>query len=178
MKKKRKSMVSPTGVARWPYISTRDYKYNNEGKYSLSLEVDPKEEEGHGLLHELRVVAQEKSGIGSHVPYRRDVDRKGCPTGLYLVKFSSKFMPPVFDIHGDPLDDANIGTGTRLRVSFSLNLYGPCTLAPNGGLNLYLQAVQVFDLVEYRNGAEGFGFQVEEENEAPVFSIPEGEITA
>lgn len=142
-KNNKKTFRSPPGIARWPYIKTPDFKYDKEGKYAVSLEVDPREKGGYRLLHGLRVMAQRKYGPKAHVPYREDVDRDGRPTGKYLVKFSSKFMPRIYDRHGNILTDADIPAGAVLVVQFTPNLYGPNRLVPSGGLNLRLCAIHV-----------------------------------
>ena len=52
-----------------------------------------------------------------------------------------------------------IGNGSKVRVAYTENVYEPF----GGGINLYLNAVQVIELVEYQNkSAQAYGFDVEE----------------
>ena len=118
---------------------------------------------GKAFLSELRRVGQEEHGAEAHLPYRKEVDQETeVETGFYLVRFKTKFPPRVFDRYGDPLKpDVAVGHGSKIKVAYAHNLY-PGTSIVDAGLGLYLQAVQVYDLVEAGSLAEAYGFDVEE----------------
>jgi hypothetical protein len=89
---------------------------------------------------------------------------------------------PVFDVNGKHLE-VNIGNGSTGKVSYEI---GPKFVdGTKYGLNLYLIAAQVLNLVEYTPGtvsAEAFGFDVAEggfpgEEENP-FDDPENEFAS
>jgi hypothetical protein len=65
-------------------------------------------------------------------------------TGEVTFRLSSKFQPLVFDSKNNRLSaDVLIGGGTRANVVGAYNTY-------DGQMNLYLNAVQVIELVEYK----------------------------
>jgi hypothetical protein len=65
-------------------------------------------------------------------------------SGVTTFRLASKYQPLVFDAQNNPLpSDVLIGGGTRMNFIGAFNAY-------DGRLSLYLNAVQVIELVEYK----------------------------
>ncbi len=165
--------TSPAGVAKWCWLTKPNYKWDSDGEFSVTL-VLPKEdaepfiEKIEGQIDEL--VADLKNEGKKKVkeaprPYQDEEDEDGNPTGAIQFKFKSKAKAkpriPVYDSQGTPMENIEVWSGSKLRVSSWMNPY----VAPIGaGISMRLRAVQVLDLVSGgANGIEGFGFETEEE---------------
>jgi hypothetical protein len=72
-----------------------------------------------------------------------------------------KKIVPIFDAKGNRMpDDTALGHGSLLKISFSPTPFH--LSAKNNGVTLYLNAIQVIDLVEYQAGFGSFGFASED----------------
>lgn len=153
MAKASEVFVSPRGIARFPYLTSPDTKFDPEGKYRVDLELDASEREAKEFLMSLDKDVAEFSKDARR-PFKRDDD-----SGMYIVRFGSKFKPNVFDATRNRIpDEVNVGSGSVVKVAFEKHFYPGF----GGGMNLYLKAVQVIELVEYGGpGAEAFGFEDE-----------------
>lgn len=168
----KKVRVSPLGTAIYPHISRANTKFNPEGVYSVDLAVDPAAEGVTEFLSELHKEVRSKYPNGL-LPYKRQAE-DNKETGLILVKFKSSYPPKIYDKFGQTIDPENIiiGSGSVIQVSFISNLY---EVASKTGMNLYLQAVLVKELVEYKGGtAEDYGFKVETPAEPSLEDLSEG----
>ena len=89
---------------------------------------------------------------------------------MVLVLFRSSYPPKLFDIYGQKIEEnIIIGMGSEIQVAFVSNFYN---VAGKKGMNLYLQSVQVRELVEYKGmEAKDYGFNVEVKEEKPFEDI-------
>lgn len=151
-------LLSPESEAYFPYLQKPDTKFDAKGKFTVSLLLDPAVPEHKKFLDEIEAVAKAQFGTGATLPIRDHVDRDGNLTGKKLVKAASVYQPKVYDSANQPWNGTQkIGGGSRIRISAQLNVYK--NVAGRSGVNLYLLAVQVLDLVEpMGSGAEAYGF--------------------
>jgi len=158
MAEKKKTYISPKGKAKWPWLRKADIKYvkdDDNGKFSVALVLDPATVECEEFLALINSWSEAVEGDG--VPYK-EVD------GAILVRFASFYPPSVFDAHRNVIPpEVEVGSGSEIKVAFQPNYYKGF----GGGINLYMKAVQVIDLVAYTGAsAEDVGFD-EEDGYAP-----------
>lgn len=195
-KKKREVLVTPKGTAIWPKLTAPDTQFKKEGEYSVKLALEPsKDPKVQGFLDELQArfdayIDEVKAEVGPvkakklklNEPFTPELDEAGEETGRVLVKFgmaaqftdkktgqTKTMKPTIFDARGNPLaNPPEIGNGSVLRVSYSIGGYNTPQAT---GIKLYLNAVQIVELVEFGGGsnAKAFGFDEEEGGyEAPA----------
>lgn len=164
MSKERVLLVSPVGIAKFPYLSKPDTQFKKEGKFRVGLALNPADEKVAEFLKMLEGMVRKELPKG-RLPFVDDMDldkdkKPTIKTGKVLVKFASGFKPKMFDSLGHVLpDEVNVGSKSLIRVSFTTNIYP----AFGGGMNLYLQAVQVLELKEWKEATlDSFGFNVED----------------
>lgn len=163
-KEKKERKVTPMGLAKWAHLTTpKQYidkgKPMGEPKYCIDVVFDPKDPAWAAWAKNLQDSIKKMGGTLS--PIKKEYDQNDEETGnLYAVfKTSDKVQPRAFDKHGVLLENIKIGNGSKVRVSYIENEYK----AFGGGINLYLNAVQVLELVEYSSyNAAGYGFEVEQ----------------
>lgn len=175
-KEKKIRKITPVGEAKWAHLHTPKAPFLENGrpkgepKYQVDIIFDPKEavwdKWSADLLEAIRQMPDQidkKTGetIRKQSPIKRELDQNDQPTGRFYVtvKTSDKFKPGVFDKHGTPLNETTlVGNGSKIRVAYIENAY----TAFGGGINLYLNAVQVLELVEYSSqSATSYGFDIE-----------------
>lgn len=190
-RKKRVRLTSPAGVARYPWLVTPDTRFDEVGKYSVGLVLDPEEHaEFLARLDELADEAyenavkelkekkrhQQAKQVQRQDPYTAEYDEEGNETGKVIVKFSSKakittkdgrvidLAPKLFDAKGQPVqrEGLTIYGGSILRVNFTPNPYYVAA-TKLAGVSLQLNAVQILELVSGEADASFFGFEVEED---------------
>ena len=157
----KKFILSPDGEAVFPHLNSPDKKFDSEGKYSVTLRLDPEVPANASYLKTIEDWGKSQLGEGAALPIRDDVDTEKNQTGMKLVKYTSAYQPKLFDKDNKPLDPTKtiIGQGSIIQVSAIPNVY---KMGGKKGINLYLQAVKVRELVEpIGPGAEAFGFEVE-----------------
>lgn len=177
MAEKKERRLTPVGEAKWAHVQTPksafvDEHGNTKGqpKYQIDVVFSPGEEKwaawAKDIQDQIRALPEQedkKTGhkLAKQSPIKRELDADDNPTGRFYVTFktSDKFKPPVFDHFGRQFDGL-IGNGSKVRVSYTENIFPTF----GGGINLYLNAVQVLELVEYGNrSAESYGFKVDDE---------------
>ena len=153
-KEERPIKNSPTGKAKFVHLRVPDTRFDAEGKYTLTLVLDPADPDVEQMISELDREIREK-GL-ANAPFGDETNKDGTKTGMVEVKFSSKFPPKVFNeaLKVVPTE-VEIGNGSIVKVAYRENEYP----AFKGGINLYLQAVQVLELVEKFSDGADFGFQ-------------------
>lgn len=204
-KKKRETLVTPKGTALWPKLNAPDTQFKAEGEYSVKLALDPsKDKSVQPFLDELQArfdayLDEVKAEVGPvkakklkpNEPFTAELDEAGEETGRFLVKFGmaaqfkdkktgqvKTMKPAIFDARGNPLaNPPQIGNDSVLRISYSVSGYNTPQAT---GIKLYLNAVQIIELVEFGGGgnAKGFGFEVVEdgyESEASKAGFTEGD---
>lgn len=170
--------ITPVGEAKWAHIHEPKAGFvdphgnaKGEPKYQIGIAFDPKDPAwnawGKDMNAKLAALPQQINKatgekIAHQVLVRRELDREDQPTGRYYVtlKTGAKFKPGLFDRCNKPLPDGTmVGNKSKIRVAYTENTYD----AFGGGINLYLDAVQVLELVEFQaRGAEAYGFAAEE----------------
>lgn len=185
MTKKAKAprFVTPTGVAQYPHLTKPDTKFNPDGEYKVSLEIDAKAaEEIVSFLDEQfeeAVASAKKENAGKKikegdVPYSVNEENGKVTVRFKLkAKVTPKKGEPwdqkvaIFDAKGQPIvGDIKIGGGTKMKVSYEVVPY--YTAIAGAGISLRVRAVQIIELVEYGSGAQAgsFGFGEEDGYEA------------
>lgn len=164
---KKKIRTTPKGIACFPFLSEAKKGLDGKERFSVNLRLDPKDAESKkfltGLSKEMKAVHPK-----GNLPYRKELDRDTDEeTGMVLVAFSclEKYPMKLFDRWNKKIEvgEVNIGYGSEIKVAFIVNLYELKEFKKKG-MNLYLQGVQILDLIEYQGRtAEDMGFEVEEE---------------
>jgi len=162
--------TTPKGLAQYPWLSTPDTKFSEEGEYKVNL-ILPKQE-AIPVLKQINQVyaenvekeikkAQGKDIKKANPPYLEELDGEGQPTGNIILKFKSKaaYKPAIFDAKGIPMIDSNIWGGSEIKVNGSIAPY--CTPAIGAGVSLRLRAVQVIQYVQGNSSSSRFGFEEE-----------------
>lgn len=162
MAEKKQQITTPIGEAMWAHVyKPRAFQSGGKDqgapKYSIEVYFDPNDPKWKEWCVQVRNV-----GKGT-IPIKWEENEQEQRTGRLYASFKTgeKFKPSLFDRYGKPLPDGvMIGNGSKVRVNYSPNAYDGF----GGGVNLYLNAVQVLDLVEYKSrDAKGFGFEAEPE---------------
>lgn len=153
--------TTPVGEARWAHLhKPRAFQENGrdqgEPKFSIEVYFDPASPEWKEFCGKL------KAATSKPLPFKWEKDGvTGEKTGLLYASYKTgeKYKPNMFDRYGQPMAEAaRVGNGSKVRVAFVPNEY----TSFGGGVNFYLNAVQVVDLVEYQTqDAKGYGFDAE-----------------
>ena len=162
------TITTPTGVALYPWLSKPDTKYNKDGEYKVALVLSKKDakpiiDDINGVFQEnldLEMKRQKKKTIKTaNPPYADQLDDDGKPTGNVIIKFKSKaaYKPAIFDAKGGVVTDAEIWSGSEIRVNAAMYPYFVDSVG--AGVSLKLRAVQIIKLVEGSEGAGRFGFE-------------------
>lgn len=184
-----KSNVTPAGIAVWPRLNSPDTKFDEDGVYKVDLVLGA--EESEELRESLTQIAKEnyqaelkKTTDGKkkaalkkfelQLPFTEEVDEDGEETGNFVFKFKTKAKDkkgnakklPLVDAKKKPLGEF-VGSGSTIKVAFFPKGY-IMTGTKKYGTTLYLNAVQVLDLVASgAGGANAFdeedGFESEED---------------
>jgi hypothetical protein len=168
------SFFTPVGPCKWAKVfEPQDpLEAGKSREWSIQLTLDPQLHKTIDFLTQLDDLFKEINGKAKvardGIPYKEEIDKEtGEPTGLVIIKFKRKetsnkgnIIPPplVIDSQRNPWPaDTLIGNGSKARIKFSP--YGWDAVTGTGrGLSLWLEALQVIDLVPYesRDMAEGF----------------------
>lgn len=171
MAEKKKRLLTPVGFAKWAHVQEPKENYfdkKKEPQYMIDVCFKPDDPEWKVWAGELKKAVEAVKG--QNMPIKREVDSEDKPTGRFFVTFKTgaKFKPGVFDKYGQPMDDM-IGNESKVRVAYVTSDYEGF----GGGIALYLNAVQVLDLVEYKpQNASAYGFEVQT---APAGGPPQAE---
>jgi hypothetical protein len=175
---KRQTFITPKGVAKYPWLTVPSTQFNPDGDYKVDLVLDPSDpaveaflssldEDVKTYFSELAKKDKKKANLAktAKVPYTSESDpATGDDTGMVVVKFKTGYKPGLFDSKRQPITgDVKVGSGSIIKVAFQKNYYEGF----GGGMNLYLQQVQIINLVEYNaKGEPAAGFEEEEGFEA------------
>lgn len=186
-KQKLQQIITPAGIAVYPWLNKPDTKFDDDGVYRVTLRVP--EAEAQELVDTLQEAFDlnleeqskkfpskgKKPGIKAcaDLPWGEFLDDDGNETGEIAFTFKMKAVvrpkngdswiqrPRIFDTQKQPLKDCQIGGGSTLKIAAEIYPWG--TLKLGAGISLRLKAVQVLDLVEFGGrSAEGYGFEEEE----------------
>ncbi len=169
-KKENNRIVTPAAEAMWASVTKPCKKYQSkEEEYKIAVLINPSNAEHKAFLEKLKKLWEEcgkekkcPNGKPKHFPARKHLRKEdGSETGLLEVTFKTgvQYPPRVFDARGNKVTgELNIGNGSIVKVAGSYAFYGP--ELNGGGVKLYLSAVQVIELIEWKGGAaEDYGFE-------------------
>ncbi len=159
--------LTPKARAMYPFLTKPSTKFDKDGVYKVTLLFDPKVEVEKAFLAQLRGQLTEaektlKNKNAAQVPWRKHLRLEDkSETGLFEVTFKSNFPPRLFDAVGNKITgELNVGNDSIVIVAYK---YAPYE-GFGGGIALYLQAVQIHELVEWLGGtAEDYGFTKQED---------------
>ena len=170
-------VVSPVGVSQYAWLTTPDTRFDETGHYKTNLILKAKDAlslktQIDGEIKKSLTLAKEKAKgkaiKQANSPYEDElVD--GKPSGNVIFKFKTKaqiitkdgkVIPnrvALFDSMGKPMIDANVWSGSEMKVSAELIPY--YTAMAGAGVSMRLRAVQITKLVEGgSSNAKGYGF--------------------
>ena len=176
-KKKLVSIVSPKGLASYPFLNKPSTKFKEEGEYSVKLILS--QEDGAKFIDQVKAVLRDAykeqcALIKKEKLKMADFPWKETEDGKIEVKFSqtASFKSKagevyerkiaLFDTKGNPVGDT-IGSSSVLRCA--ADIYPWYTPVLGMGVSLRLKAVQVVELVapSMNLSATAYGFSAEEE---------------
>ncbi len=172
---KLKNAITPKGVLSWPYVAKPDTRYNPEGVYKTSLVLQA--EDAAPLMELCKTQFVEEYGQAklakANMPFEVNEE-----SGEVTFKFKSKRQPTVYDAKGKVIKKVpQISSGTIAKVATAIN---PYATGINVGVSLYLNDIQVLELVEYGGGAKFAaedGYEYEEDDTSSVKEPSLGEAT-
>jgi hypothetical protein len=149
----KKSVITPKGVAMYPWLTKPDTKFDAEGVYKMSLAIES--EQSKEIAETIRSTYVEELGdkklAKANFPFKEDGE------GNTVFNFKSRKKPKIYNSKGQLIanpDQLRIGGGTVAKVSFTMSAYDK---GVNTGVVLYLNAVQIIQLAEYKSGSSSFG---------------------
>lgn len=184
MSTKNEKLVTPAGIAMWAHVQKPKPAFVNKAgktegspKYQIDVVFDPADPQWapwvEGIRSQLKALPTQTrlnketgktENIPKQSPVKREFDDNDPPqaTGKLVATFktSDKYKPGVFDRYGRPIPETVlIGNGSKVEVSYTPNTYDGF----GGGINFYLNAIRVIDLVEYqKQSADSAGFKVDQ----------------
>ena len=158
---KLKNFVTPAGTLSWPWIAKPDTRYNAEGVFKTSMVLS--EDAAKPLMAMCEEVYVAEYGAAklkkANMPWDEEADANGNPTGNIVFKFKSKRQPKLYDSKGKVIAKVlKVASGTTAKIATALN---PYSTGINTGVSLYLNDIQILELVEFGGGAGGM-FKAEE----------------
>lgn len=160
---KKNTFVTPKGTAAYPWLTKADTKFSAEGVYKTSLVLDTSA--AKGFQEAIKAAFVDEFGQSklakAHLPWKED------DNGNVIFSFKSKMKPRLFDSKGKAItNDPAVSGGSIIKVS---GAFGPYNKGVNMGVALYLNAVQIIELVEYSSspfGEEEGGYVASNDNGA------------
>lgn len=191
MAQKKKSPITPVAPCLFPFLKKPDTRWKKTGEYKVSLVFDQNDpfiakiEKKALKEYELAKanMKPEDAKIMEFVsPVKEELDDSDKPTGLVKLSFKSnaqykdkktgdivQVTMKVFDAKGKLIENLpNIGNGSKLAISFKPIGSVMATTHPKHGrevnfyLSLWMNAVQLVELVEYNADGSSYGFDKEE----------------
>ena len=169
-KPKLERFVTPIGEAKWAKVHKAAPGFKGKGaRFSIDVVFSKDDKEwaplAASLMKQVRDMPIQKDKDGDVVkkkyPVKQELDQDEKPTGRFLVSFHTgeQYPPDVLDKYDRPIPpEVLIGNGSKVRVAYVIKPYDGL----GGGLTLYLNAVQVVELVEYRSrNSKFYGFPTE-----------------
>lgn len=171
-------VVSPVGVSQYAWLTTPDTRFDETGHYKTNLIINAKKAQSLKAQIDAEIkksvaLAKEKAKGKAIKEAPRPYDDEmidGKASGNVIFKFKTKakiiakdgkVIPnrvALFDSAGKPMIDANVWSGSEMKVSAELIPY--YTAMAGAGVSMRLRAVQVTKLVEGgSSNAKGYGFE-------------------
>lgn len=189
-KKQPKRLATQVGTAIYPKVNNVVDVYDGkEVGYTVQMVFDDKYTEELKAMLQAELDAAKASDDWKGKKYQADpslgfkpeMDKEGNETGRTLFKFHTKHeykdkegnivrkIVPIFDAKNKPID-VNLGHGSKVKINFTPGAFH--LHAKNYGVTLYLNAIQVIELVEFGDGRDGSAFGFGEED---GYSVPADE---
>ena len=144
---KQEAVRTLHGKAKWCYLSSPDTAFNKE-EYKVDLDVPKVEAQEHIKLIK-GIIDKEVGGAKLDkvkLPYKEEGD-------FVVFKLHSKFKPKLWDKNQKELGaDVSVWKGSSMWVSYKAHGYNKSV---GLGVTLYIQGVQIDNLVEGSTGANG-----------------------
>lgn len=168
---KKERFITPAGIAVWPKLDVPDVyqpldkqgKPKGAAKTQYIIRVKFSDADLAKVTAYVEKKTEELSPGGKNSPLVKDKK-----TGEITLKATSgaKYRPACWDSKNKRIpDDVRVGGGSKVKLDLTVNAYDGF----GGGINFYINAVQVLELVDGDNFAPQFstdedGFEVEEES--------------
>ena len=182
----QEKIVSPKGIAVYPWLNRPDTKFSADGDFKVTLKVSADEaapfikklDDIISNYHEEKAKADPKiAGYSVSPPYEEETDDQGNLTGNYLFKFKQKAVihtkdgrtidmkVALFDASRTPTN-VNVGGGSKIKIAATVFPYAMNT-TKSVGLALRPSAVQILSLVSGKSNVVSMfddedGFKTEE----------------
>lgn len=187
MAKKKQNPVTPVAPCLYPFLKKPDTRWKKEGEYKVSLVFDQDDEfiakvekkaKKEFALKKKSMKPADAKIVEFVSPVKQEVDADDKETGNVILGFKSfaqftdkktdetvKINMKVFDAQGKKIENIpNIGNGSKLAIAF--NATGSVIKDRKGNIDFYLSlwmnAVQLVELVEYNPDGSSYGFGKEE----------------
>lgn len=152
---KKERFITPFGTLIWPKLNTPDTYTPKRGapktRYVVNIGFEPE------VTKKLQAFLKKKAKEllpdvkDPKLPIKADKEGRMYLTGTSGVKY----RPAVFDAKNNKIPaSVEIGGGTVARVDFTIAVFE--ISADNSGINLYINSVQVKELVESGFGKSNF----------------------
>lgn len=190
-KQERKIITTPAGILKFGHILKPNTKFKATGVYTADIILEPSAPGVQPLLDAIQAAANKAkadfianetnaakkkkyAGYAVHVPYGADTDQDGNETGNTVLKAKNDAVITkkdkttftktiaVYDAKGKPMVGKNVGRGSKVKLAI---IVAPFKMDATSkvGVTLWLEAVQVLDLVTFgAKDSAGFGFGEEE----------------
>jgi len=170
MATKPKAVITPRGVAMYPWLTKPDTKFDAAGIYKVSLSLPSGEASTQELTEKIRDAYTEEFGnkkmAKANFPFKEDGE------GNTVFNFKSRNKPKIYNSKGQLVanpDSLKIGGGTVAKISFTMSAYDK---GSNTGVVLYLNAFQIIQLAEYTSGSSSFGDEGDSFTDNPQVNEP------
>lgn len=161
---KLKNAITPKGVLSWPFIAKPDTRYNPDGVYKTSLVLSAADAEP--LMETCKEAFISEYGntkmAKANMPFEVNEE-----SGEVTFKFKSKRQPKIYDAKGKVISKVpQIASGTIAKIATAIN---PYQTGINTGVSMYLNDVQILELVEYGGAAkfsaeDGYEYEAEDDD--------------
>lgn len=182
-KKKFQGVVTPVGIAKFPWITAPDVEHNKDGVFHTNLLLNPDEKSTKELVKTIDSVIEAhvtslkeakvfKKSTKINYPYKEDEDKEGNETGLLAIKFKRnqtitkqtgeivKVKVPIVDKNGKVVKNPPpIYGGSKIAIRADLVPYPREGDKPGSigvGVSLRIVAVQLIEPAEYERD---YGFE-------------------
>jgi hypothetical protein len=174
--RKYNRVVSPKGLASYPFINKPSTKFNPDGEYSIKLIVG--KDEARGFANEIKKVIADYETEQKALLKKDKLKHADLPYSVEGDNVVFRFKSPavikarsgdtwdqkvaIFDAKGNPCTEL-VGSNSVVKVACEISPY--YVPAIGLGASLRLKAVQVLELVapSMLASASAFGFSAEEE---------------
>ena len=144
MKQKIETVVSPTGIASYSWLTKPDTAFN-QNHYKVTLLLDKEEKENKDFVKKVNALHDEVSKGKSTKSPIKDGDKEGKEgqQGKFVFTAKSQFQPKLIDTQRHQLTNETAPmSGDLIRVALGL---APYDTGSNAGVSLRLKAVQLVD---------------------------------